>query len=50
MLRSIPWEFKPGDCVVVIRDYWIGEIGFAAYVDRRCFDPRMKGRCGIDYG
>jgi hypothetical protein len=33
MLRAICWEFKPGDCVVVIQDYWIGEIGWVTSVN-----------------
>jgi hypothetical protein len=33
MLRAVHWEFEPGDCVVVIQNYWIGKIGFVTSVN-----------------
>jgi hypothetical protein len=32
MLRVANWEFATGDCVMVIHNYWSGEVGWATEV------------------
>jgi hypothetical protein len=59
MLRVTRWEFERGNCVVVIRNYWRGEIGWVTEVQPELvrilltihwyLNPRSQGRVGVDY-